>query len=786
VLPLFLAAALVCAVVCGATIGRDGDDPDPNPSGQCGEELTWELDGSALTISGTGAMYDYASSGDNIAPWKNADYPAVETVTIGEGVTTIGDYAFVGCSSLETVDIQGTLTKIGEYAFGGCSSLNSFPTIAVSDVQIGESAFNTGSSVSELIISGSVASIEASAFGSSLTSIKIDGSVAQNGFKTDVFQNCGYSLEKFTVTGSVGTLPSGLFSSLYHLESLSFGSASFSSGLFCSYSCSSYSIKSINLTDPNGVSTINYEAFENLDSLKSFYVAGDIDVLGEDAFSYSGLVDFKVDGSVGTISSSVFSSCTSLKSVTIGSVGTLPSYLFYIPSGSLKTLVFGSVKKFSSCLFCYGSYSSSFSDTVESITVNGDVDEIDDSAFANSYTSSSYSHLTSFTVTGLVGSIGPYAFRGRTGLTSLSLNVNHTIDDFAFMSCTGLTEVSLNAVNLTLGKSVFSGCLSLETLTFSGYVNSIPDYSFYLENLHTLVFDSVGTFGSSLFCTCTNNWYCDPLNYPSYFGCYDSVTSVTIKGDVGVIGDYAFGNPRTAYDYHPSYFEQLTSFTVSGTVGSIGNGAFQGCVSLTELYINGYDDGIIGDYAFYQCWSLTKINVSGIVEGIGDYAFYGCSQLSDVSFEGRVETVGNSAFYGCNSLRSFPFGETIHIIGSKAFYNCSSFTKLLLADLAKEEGNKTLDGDIGSQAFYLCDNINLVFYSGKRDPCREHYLDTPNYRIFDTNVGFERVLVYDGYKDKKFCGAFVKKIATGSAAGLKSQVSLLVGIVLMTVLLTQW
>lgn len=61
-------------------------------SGTCGEGVTWVLDDSGtLTISGSGAMEDYASA--SASPWYS-QRTAVKAVVIENGVTTIGAWRF--------------------------------------------------------------------------------------------------------------------------------------------------------------------------------------------------------------------------------------------------------------------------------------------------------------------------------------------------------------------------------------------------------------------------------------------------------------------------------------------------------------------------------------------------------------------------------------------------------------------------------------------------------------------------------------------------------------------
>ena len=129
-------------------------------SGTCGANLTWHLtDDGVLTISGKGEMYDY-SVPYNSAPWR---YSGVKRIIIGNRVTTIGQTAFSGCSSLTSVTIPNSVTTIKEYAFSGCSSLTSV-TIPNSVTTIGESAFNQCSSLTSVTIPNSVTTIEVYAF----------------------------------------------------------------------------------------------------------------------------------------------------------------------------------------------------------------------------------------------------------------------------------------------------------------------------------------------------------------------------------------------------------------------------------------------------------------------------------------------------------------------------------------------------------------------------------------------------------------------------------------------
>ncbi len=137
-------------------------------SGTFGGNLTWTLDDGVLTIGGTGDMadYDWMSS-----PWADT---SIEAVVIEEGVTSIGDYVFLLCTSLTSITIPDSVTRIGGCAFYDCTSLTSI-TIPDSVTSIGDNAFYDCISLTSIAIPDSVTSIGESAFYNcrSLTSITI-------------------------------------------------------------------------------------------------------------------------------------------------------------------------------------------------------------------------------------------------------------------------------------------------------------------------------------------------------------------------------------------------------------------------------------------------------------------------------------------------------------------------------------------------------------------------------------------------------------------------------------
>ena len=106
-------------------------------SGQCGDNLTWNLSGGTLTISGSGDMYSWDTA--EYVPWHDRA-SEISNVVLSEGLTKIGRCAFSGCTNLSSVRIPSTVTLVAAYAFHKCTSLHTI-TIPAAVTTIGGSAF---------------------------------------------------------------------------------------------------------------------------------------------------------------------------------------------------------------------------------------------------------------------------------------------------------------------------------------------------------------------------------------------------------------------------------------------------------------------------------------------------------------------------------------------------------------------------------------------------------------------------------------------------------------------
>lgn len=306
-----LTATLNVTVVNG--YGADGialEDPNPGvtANGKCGDNVYWTLysDGT-LFISGSGEMYDY-SYYTSYAPWYGYE---INTVIIGSGVTSIGDYAFEECYSLESVTISNSVTSIGVAAFERCYSLESI-SIPNSVEYIGSSAFFE-CHIKSITIPDSVTYIGDMAFAwSRLENITIPDSVTSMGnypFDDTTWydnQPDGVVYAGKVAYGYKGEMP----------ENTSIVLKDGTKGIAGSAFAYCENLKSI--TIPDSVTSIGYEAFWSCTSLTSVTIPDSVTSIGGWAFydCYS-LENITIPDSVTSIVDSTFYWCTSLKSITI-------------------------------------------------------------------------------------------------------------------------------------------------------------------------------------------------------------------------------------------------------------------------------------------------------------------------------------------------------------------------------------------------------------------------------------------------------------------------------------
>ena len=589
---------------------------------------------------------------------------------IPEGTTSIGKYAFSGCSSITDVTFPDSVTSIGNSAFSGCSSITdvTFPDYLIT---IGDYAFFNCSSLTDVTIPDGVTSIGEDAFSgcSSLEDILFPENLTSIGIRA--FRNCT-SLTSITLPDGEASIGDRAFMGCSSLSSVTFPSAHLSMGEDVFSGCR---LKEKHVPD--------LETWLNLDA---GYVGGDLYVNGET------LTDVVIPNSITEIRDSAFSDCSSLVSVTV------PEGVTSIGSDA-----------FSSC------------SNLTSVTLPARMDSIGANAFNRCHS------LTGIVIPEGVTSIEYGTFYECMRLKSVSLPTSLTsIEEAAFYNCYNLKDLEINISDVLtwmnsrtynppaktysmyldkelltdliipdgvtdIPEDAFSGCKSITSVTIPEGVTSIGSSAFSCENLNNVTVPaSVTNIGENAF----------ESNNPKevhYGGSKDGWDAAGYGIDNNMTlyyaaGDIAIENKTYNCNWMISRDGNLT---ISGS-DALENNSQWPSSDIRSVVIN---EGITGiSYStFTDFTNLTSVTIPESVRFIGSSAFSGCSSLKSVTIPEGVTNINDNVFSGCSSLESVTIPESVKYIGYAAFNNCNSLADVYyLSDRGKwnqieiEEPNEPL------------------------------------------------------------------------------------------------
>ncbi len=153
-------------------------------AGKCGDNLMWSYDENTLSITGSGAMYEF-----NGAPW-DLYKSEINFIVMDDTVESISSNAFNGCTNLSTMNMPTDLKSIGDYAFSGCTNLQCNMEFPESLVSIGDCAFSGCNSIQDnLEFPKSVTIIGNNAF-EGFTSLKKISMLYHVSVGADAFKGC--------------------------------------------------------------------------------------------------------------------------------------------------------------------------------------------------------------------------------------------------------------------------------------------------------------------------------------------------------------------------------------------------------------------------------------------------------------------------------------------------------------------------------------------------------------------------------------------------------------------
>ena len=208
------------------------------------------------------------------------------------GITSIGNYAFHGCTKLALSSLPSGITSIGSYAFYECSTLTSLPSGITS---IGTSAFYGCKSLTQVTLQCDLSTCGTSIFEGciSLTDVYILSNCTT--IKASTFSGCS-ALRNVTISSSIKTIENYVFEQCRMLDPTTVLSQAkiTSIGNYAFYGCAEKREDITHIRIPNSVTTIGAKAFGSTfyyskysgDDLYTITIGSGIKSIGEEAFTY--------------------------------------------------------------------------------------------------------------------------------------------------------------------------------------------------------------------------------------------------------------------------------------------------------------------------------------------------------------------------------------------------------------------------------------------------------------------------------------------------------------------
>ncbi len=722
-----------------------------------------------FTKGENGVGYNYTENEAPMTIWYEICQTKDITVNFGTGIVSIGAHMFHGSAGplgnglSGTVDLGG-ITSVGAYAFAGCSNM------------------------SEVIFGNAMTTIGAHAFENCtrLTSITLGSSVRS--LANGTFYNCS-SVRSLSVPASLDTVRNdddpafGMCTGIRTVELTGTGEGFSYSDAYGSnkwYQNTPWSIASnggstIALTIGNSVTGIGKNTFRGCSGLDGTVILpANVKSVGDYAFyECNGIDGLEIRFSLTSIGKGAFAECSSVRSLT------LPI--------SINAVYYDTDPVFAGTC------------NLESIHFTGTTGYVYTTSGASDYKLTPWHNNTvpmtvSFDTT--VQSVGAYTFCECAHIQdTVNLRNITTIGDSAFQDCSSIRGVTADKL-ATAGKKSFEGCTEMTQASML-MLKVVPDNMFRnTESMSTLnLHPNCTTIGSRAFensgVQTINSVVENTVNLRSVtsVGAYafagSKVVNVTIGSSgvvIGTFGDYVFYNcqylltveiagtvstlpyntfraeapmtytPRlttltarkvTNFYANLSEFRDLETLDIRGTTSFISAGSqqyasFRGCTSLrtvtlfnesatsakytlpasifegcTELYSINLTYANISSQngrEFYGCTSLPSAEML-YTGAIADYSFYGCTDLTSINAP-KASTVGSYAFAnsGLTSIGENDLSSVTQI-NSHAFDSCLSLTSVTMNKLDKVNGTtEVTHGQTGAytDVFYGCTSLTTV------------------------------------------------------------------------------
>ncbi|MBO5452775.1 MAG: leucine-rich repeat protein [Clostridia bacterium] len=534
--------------------------PVVEPENTCGANAYWALEDGVLSITGTGAIKNYTSS--DVAPWEESAAEITE-LNIAEGITAIGNRAFMKLAAVEEITIPSTVTKIGNYAFLNSAGIK---TVNISGGAIlGSNSFNGCSALTTVNYTGSVDQYKAAiaATGdSNLEFLRANATITDG----DVVSKAGMSIyATWIFNGADNSLEIGNCPNVSARDMLNFKNEA--AVPWAEYldvitkvtvrdvaligSRTMFSSASVKELDANSetIKRINSWAFFNATALESVKLPASIEALGTGAFYGNPLTSVVSAATKAQYDAIIFAKTNdAFKRTTVTLADAVQG--FHSAASSAQTINWYLV-----------------GDTL-TVTGTGNMAGKDSASAQPWYPYKD--QIKNVVIEEGITQIGKYAFGDLTNVEEIVIPSTVTnVQAAAFIRMSGLKKVTLSPGIATLGTNSFKDCTALAEVNFLGKKAEYDTMTIGGGNdpfkKATLATDENTYLGKGVIGS-TITW------------------SLTDTGVLRVMGTGAL--PNYSSSNRPPWYElksSITSVIVSEGITKIGNQAFAAATNLTTI-----------------------------------------------------------------------------------------------------------------------------------------------------------------------------------------------------------